>query len=519
MFARACYAMFAVAVLMAVLKLGGALGTEPLFLQTVPTEPASKTSAPAVGRQVSEGEVPEREAPDLRRAAEPLTSPIGRLLAGISSSSSEETPEVPVFYRPSSGDSGGPVCGDLGDFPRSSRVVFPVPEEYFNSYDDTWGAARSQGGHERSDLMSPAGTPEFAITDGTIVPIKRTNENGWNRLGGYTVMLKVAYDAGPIKEGDLFYYAHMDEASTLPIGTKVRAGQKIGTVGDTGEGPEVTRGKFPSHLHLGWYDGSGDRTALKSGAMNPYPLLLWVEQNGGAVSGGTNVSYCEAPQGPVPKPSTGESSWPASDSPDATPDLDTGDPNDPRPVFEEILHNHPPEREETARKDSPEKENKKVVKKRKVRKKASPKSTSEQRDWRRASPSARNENGSAREGGRASRPSGGQISPRPEPRRDEPQPFLTRTSKQSHASVLAAVIEGFKMTKGRDERDTPDEEKQKKPPDPTKNKSLKERRAAPDTRKTPEASEEKGKPEGREPEEKTPRPGLPASPRTGSNAP
>ncbi len=274
MFARACYVMIAVAVLMAALKLGGALGTEPLFLQTVPTEPASKSLAPAVGRQVSEGEVPEREAPDLRRAGELSTSPIGHLLAGSPSSSSEETPEVPVFYRPSSGYSGGPVCGDLGDFPRNSRVVFPLPEEYFNSYDDTWGAARPQGGHEGSDLMSPAGTPEFAITDGTLVPVKRTNENGWNRLGGYTVMLKVAYDAGPIKEGDLFYYAHMDEASTLPIGTKVRAGQKIGTVGDTGEGPEVTRGKFPSHLHLGWYDGSGDRTTLKSGAMNPYPLLL-----------------------------------------------------------------------------------------------------------------------------------------------------------------------------------------------------------------------------------------------------
>lgn len=75
------------------------------------------------------------------------------------------------------------------------------------------------------------------------------------------------------------------------------------------------------------------------------------------------------------------------------------------------------------------------------------------------------------------------------------------------------------MTKGRDERDTLDEEKQKKPPDLTKNKSPKERRTAPDIRKTPEASEEKSKPEGREPEEKTLRPGLPASPRTGSNAP
>jgi murein DD-endopeptidase MepM/ murein hydrolase activator NlpD len=75
--------------------------------------------------------------------------------------------------------------------------------------------------------MSPTGTPEFAITDGSIVPVKGANENGWNILGGYTVMLEAAYNTGPIKKGDLFYYAHMNKESALPIGTKVRAGQQI----------------------------------------------------------------------------------------------------------------------------------------------------------------------------------------------------------------------------------------------------------------------------------------------------
>ena len=41
--------------------------------------------------------------------------------------------------------------------------------------------------------------------------------------------------------------------------------------------------------------------------MDPYPILLWLERNSGAVSSGTDVSYCEAPQGTVPQPSTGES--------------------------------------------------------------------------------------------------------------------------------------------------------------------------------------------------------------------
>ncbi len=85
--------------------------------------------------------------------------------------------EAPVCHRPSSGEDadGQPVCGYLGDYPESSRVVFPLPEDYFGSYEDTWGAARPQGGHEGTDLTSPTGTPEVAITDGTIVPVKGAN--------------------------------------------------------------------------------------------------------------------------------------------------------------------------------------------------------------------------------------------------------------------------------------------------------------------------------------------------------
>ena len=232
--------------------------------------------------------------------------------------------ETPVFYRSSSGESkdGGRVCGNLGGFPKSSRLVFPLSEDYFDSYEDTWRAARPQGGHEGADLMSPTGTRGFAMTDGTIVPVKGANENGWNRLGGYTVMLEAASDAGPIEEGDLFYYAHMEEKSALKVGTKVRAGQQIGAVGDTGEGREATRGKFPPHLHFGWYDaGYADaRPNLESGAMNPYPLLLWLEEYGGSITGGMDASYCEAPQ-----------EEPAPNSSGTTPDLDTGDRNDARP--------------------------------------------------------------------------------------------------------------------------------------------------------------------------------------------
>ena len=241
-------------------------------------------------------------------------------------------PSPPVFYRP--GEAGppsvdapaaGPVCGDLGRFPESSRVVFPLDDGYLYSYEDTWGAPRTQGGHEGTDLMAPAGTPEYAVTDGTVVPVAGSDENGWNTLGGYAVMVRADYSIGPVREGDLFYYAHLQRESPLGVGTRVRAGQVIGHAGDTGQGPEVTRGLFPSHLHFGWYDATGPRGVVASGAMNPYPLLEWIKANGGAITGGSDARYCESP-GPPPD----TRAWPAPDAPGVRPDLDTGS-DDPRP--------------------------------------------------------------------------------------------------------------------------------------------------------------------------------------------
>ncbi len=109
----------------------------------------------------------------------------------------------------------------------------------------------------------------------------------------------------------------------------------IGYSGDTGEGPEVTRGLFPAHLHLGWYDATGSRSTVDSGAMNPYPLLEWIKANGGAVTGGSDARYCEAPSPPAPVPSTGQRAWPAPDAPGIRPDLDTGS-NEPNPS--PVLH-------------------------------------------------------------------------------------------------------------------------------------------------------------------------------------
>ncbi len=248
--------------------------------------------------------------------------------------------DAPVFFRPTPRVSGASMepspdaksCQTVGDAPPGSEILFPLAREYFDSYDDTWGAARPQGGHEGTDLMAPMGTPEFAITDGTVVPVSGANTNGWNTLGGYTVMIEAAYSVGPVKKGDLFYYAHMDRKSELAIGDTVKAGDVVGYAGDTGQGPEGTRGQFPPHLHLGWYETSGERTQLASGAMNPYPLLEWVKANGGSIEGGSDIPYCEAPQSSAPTPSGG-GYWQFPSDPGVRPDMSTEtDDASPSPV-------------------------------------------------------------------------------------------------------------------------------------------------------------------------------------------
>ncbi len=130
-------------------------------------------------------------------------------------------------------------------------------------------------------MFAPEGTPIYAVTGGTVNRAWGSGGDGWNNLGGYTVMIEAGYDVGPIEEGDRLYYAHMRAPTTLEPGQLVRAGQKVGEVGDTGQGPPGTRGKFEPHLHLGWYDGAlfgPERPEAASGAMNPFPLLRGIER-------------------------------------------------------------------------------------------------------------------------------------------------------------------------------------------------------------------------------------------------
>ena len=145
-----------------------------------------------------------------------------------------------------------PVSESRSSF-SAERLLVPVEGVALADLDDTFAARRSGGRtHRAIDILAPRGTPVLAIADGEIVRIHT------NRLGGNVLYLRSpdgAYD---------FYYAHLDAyADGLEIGSRVRRGDVIGTVGATGNAQGA-------HLHFQVLRLSGRGRGT---AVDPYRLL------------------------------------------------------------------------------------------------------------------------------------------------------------------------------------------------------------------------------------------------------
>ena len=335
---------FVLTVLAALIRLGDGGAEARSLAARVPDamfltseSPEEPPSTPLTEDQISSLEDVSEEALQMDAEPMPRQDPASGARERKPSAREKARPEPPaqppVFYRPAGSDApagSGPVCGDLRGAPAGGRIVFPLERQFFSSYEDTWGAPRTQGGHEGTDLVTPSGVPGYAITDGTVVPDAGSDADGWNTLGGHAVMVRADYSMGPVEAGDLFYYAHLQRKSPLRIGARVSAGQVVGYAGATGQGPPGTSGLFSPHLHLGWYDGTGGRQETPSGAMNPYPLLEWIKSNGGAVTGDSDARFCEAPRTGPPVPSAHDGGWPTPANPGLSPDLDA-DSGDPKP--------------------------------------------------------------------------------------------------------------------------------------------------------------------------------------------
>jgi hypothetical protein len=167
---------------------------------------------------------------------------------------------------------GGPVrvAPEVSARLSGGGYVFPVFGPA--SFGDSFGAPRADietGWHHGEDIFSPAGTPLLAVADGTLHTI------GFNRIGGYRLWLRD-------EAGNEFYYAHLSAYSPLAVeGGRVRAGDVIGFVGDTGDAD----GGAP-HLHFEIHPASMLGLGY-DGVVAPYPILLaWRRADDIALSAG-----------------------------------------------------------------------------------------------------------------------------------------------------------------------------------------------------------------------------------------
>ena len=135
-------------------------------------------------------------------------------------------------------------------------IRFPIQGQCY--FGNTWHAPRGSGRlHEGVDVIASEGSLLYAVVDGTIT--KQYWDSPGARAGNG---LRVARD-----NGTYFTYLHMsDFAPGIEVGTKVKAGDVIGFVGNTGS-------SATPHLHFEIHPGGG-------AAVNPYPYLKEIDDCG-----------------------------------------------------------------------------------------------------------------------------------------------------------------------------------------------------------------------------------------------
>ncbi len=132
-----------------------------------------------------------------------------------------------------------------------AALVFPVAGRDAQAIRSGYGAPRDGGRrrHDGVDIFAPRGTPVLAAADGVGRDVRVS------AAGGKVIWLEAA-------DGDVaYYYAHLD-AQLVATGARVRAGDVIGRVGNTGNARRAS-----PHLHFGMYR-RGRRVP-----MDPTPLL------------------------------------------------------------------------------------------------------------------------------------------------------------------------------------------------------------------------------------------------------
>ncbi|MBT9557222.1 MAG: peptidoglycan DD-metalloendopeptidase family protein [Myxococcales bacterium] len=154
-----------------------------------------------------------------------------------------------------------PVAGAHNGGWDSNALTYTCPAHPTSSKDNSDFIA---GEHYGNDIFAAKGTPLVACVAGTLI------EKATTTIGGNVVTIKDAC-------GWYYYYAHMNTfAAGLAVGQTVKAGDPLGTVGNTGN----ASGTSP-HLHFSVYPGT------YTAGIDPFPLLQSVDSGSCSGGGGT----------------------------------------------------------------------------------------------------------------------------------------------------------------------------------------------------------------------------------------
>jgi murein DD-endopeptidase MepM/ murein hydrolase activator NlpD len=142
-----------------------------------------------------------------------------------------------------------------------AALLIPVADVRADDLDDTFLDTRSEANprpHEAIDIMAAKGTDVVAAGPGTIAKLHRS------AAGGNSIYVRSA------DRKVIYFYAHLDQYATgLREGQRVQRGQRLGTVGSTGNAD-----RDAPHLHFAILETTADAEWWEpANAVNPYPLL------------------------------------------------------------------------------------------------------------------------------------------------------------------------------------------------------------------------------------------------------
>jgi len=159
-------------------------------------------------------------------------------------------------------DTPPPASATPENEPGPATLRIPVMNVAASELTDTFSDRRGEADvrlHEAIDIMAPEGTSVLAAAPGTVAKLDRS------KAGGNAIYVR-STDLERI-----YYYAHLaDYADGLREGQRIRAGQRLGTVGSSGNAsPEAP------HLHFAILETTADAAWWEpANAINPYPLLI-----------------------------------------------------------------------------------------------------------------------------------------------------------------------------------------------------------------------------------------------------